>query len=280
MIHFPPPDPDHAAITRRPRPIRRAAVVAACAGGLLVLAAAVVPALVLGQPSTTQPAAPQQGGRGARNMPGRVAPFVRDPENAQRARFRQYMNEPPPTPDQWAAAESFLRHNSPHRFESYERLPEGDFRGPKNRTRAWLYSQFKSIAAVQDQDPQLYEWKVERMKTEDQIWYLTGMLKTAQKDQEKNEIDQVLRQAVRRLVDLGIKERKLHIDNLEQLLSLERQKLENDAEHIDAVVRDRYEQVLREGEARPHFPAKKAREKAATATGPSSDPLGAGASLP
>ena len=132
----------------------------------------------------------------------------------------------------------FMKEVSPRRWEIFENLPENS--PLRERTWALFVSRYRMLGRVKSDDSALHGVLVERIKVEDIIFDNMAVIKRAvAEDRAKGEIEllqQQLRAHVARLVDLGIKERRIRIDSIEKTLQLERQKLVEDERNREGII--------------------------------------------
>ncbi len=178
------------------------------------------------------------------------APMPEGPRYSRRGRFGEGIGE------EWEQMRTFMREYSPRRLAAIESMPrEGGMQGSLRR---FLFARWRNLQGIREEDPTVYEMRVQRLKAEDDIWGLIFDWKKGDEITPSNALRKELRQRVGVLVDLGVRERQHRIERLEKLLASEREKVEADKQNREAIIDERVEAELAQGLQlpRPERPAR------------------------
>jgi hypothetical protein len=126
----------------------------------------------------------------------------------------------------WDDARETMQELTPHGWAAFDRMPESEM---KERMRSRIVSRYLELA---NEPAELQEIISERMRLEDQIF---GTVMQARQSGE--ELDRsALRAQVGELVEMHLQERRYRVRVLEDSLSEERARLENDLEQREHLV--------------------------------------------
>jgi hypothetical protein len=170
-------------------------------------------------------------------------------ENAQtgRGRFGQRIFGPV-SPKELADAMIYMKEHSPNRAAAIESLT-GERKNHIMEVAARNYTNWMRILK---QDPQLYKVVVKRVEVEDNIFGLVSQLRkgsAATQASPQSDTRAKLREQVADLVDLGIEERQIRLDHLEQTVKDLRTKLDDDSSHRSDLIDQRYKTILSDGKS-------------------------------
>ncbi len=184
---------------------------------------------------------PASRDRGARSEPPR-----RDGESSRRGemdRPRPLRNQARigdmPTEEQWREAVEFMREYSGNRWGTISG-PAGE--RPMVRRRIW--ARYEHLQRLREEDPRLYELRLEQLRLEDQVFGLVNEFHHATSEEQSGEVRARLRGRIGEWVRHGLDERQRRIDRLQRLLEEERARLEADEKRVDALIDERLNDVL------------------------------------
>jgi hypothetical protein len=144
----------------------------------------------------------------------------------------------PMTMDDWRDMDEFSRRYSPRRWQAVRSLDAAQqerIAGMMALRRGWL-------RRLQQGDPELYELRVQRISAEDLVFGLRQELDKVEGEQAAKVRD-MLRSAVRELVQVALKERQIRLERFAERLKQERQRLSEDQGRVDQLIEQRLEAV-------------------------------------
>jgi hypothetical protein len=140
---------------------------------------------------------------------------------------------------------AYLAEHSHNRADAIQSLPDGD---RKQRVLEVVARNYVNWMRILHQDPELYKVVVQRVEVEDAIFGLVTKLRKEHADQQ--DVTRIkLRDQVAELVDLGIQERQIRLQRLQNLVKVLGAKLEDDSAHQSALVDQRLKTILSDGKS-------------------------------
>lgn len=191
--------------------------------------ACALPLAVLGEPGRSPNGSRSSGASGARSGDrNRTGEWGSEREREQ---FRKDL-------------QVFCEANSPNRWKEIFRSGE---RNPRIGAMAW---QFRSLQALQKDDPKLYEIKVNQIRVQDEEFGILQALKDPEKNPEKlssEELETRLKEKAEKDVLLRLSERQHRIETLDKLLKKEKDALEADVHDSPKLVEARCKDLIKQG---------------------------------
>lgn len=189
--------------------------------------------LALAQEPTTQPIRKIRPDRGERAPEGQ---FDRDGHDRPGPRMFERRDEE----TDWSEVERFLETNSPNRWAAFKNLaPE-----QQQRLRRFILPRIRVL--LRDDD-EFMELRKQQIRIEDQMFGLVQQIRSAD---QPDPLKEQLRETVRQLVELRMKERELRIARLRMAVQEETQRLQQDQQNMEQIVEQRMrEQLAGEGNA-------------------------------
>jgi hypothetical protein len=151
--------------------------------------------------------------------------------------------------EEWAGLLQFLKDNSPNRYLLVLRQSPAPRPGSMARNR--LLQRWLNLEQLQRNQPALYTVHVEQFKEEDVVIGLVAQLRQAINhgdDGRADELHQEIQSEAGKLVELGLHERALRIDNATALLHQEQIRLDQDKANKDKLVQQRADQIFQQAE--------------------------------
>lgn len=141
----------------------------------------------------------------------------------------------------------FMRQYAPARWAALESLPESGAARPG--VMVYVIARWRHLQMVHEEDPELYDIKVQQMSAEDSIY---GLLARTRSPADREPLRKTLRDKVARLVELGLKEREHRIERLRQTLKTEEDKLAQDRGRMNSMVDHRVDAFITDGPVTLH----------------------------
>lgn len=190
-----------------------------------------------GQPSFRQPGERRFGdGRGTGGFGGPGAGGAGDGMRPRgewrRGDFANPVGPGEPSEEEWKEITAFMKAHSPKRLERIDEI--GDEQRQQG-VRNMFAARYRAMQDLKERDPDLYKVRLERLPIEDEVFTLSWELAHSKTDKGDAERDK-LRQLMRRLVKSRLDERTLRLKQAERRIELERERLKNDEQRIDALV--------------------------------------------
>jgi hypothetical protein len=199
------------------------------------------PLLALAIEPATQPVIPLAAVTNAAALPPEEGPTTRDsddtkPHRAETPPTNRSRSTQRPSQKDITDAMAFMKEHSRNRFDAIQSLSDAD---KKTRVtdvvvRNWL--------SLKSQDQNLQPVLVQRTEVEDTIFGLVSQM--PKEKPEDSKATQALRDAVGKLVDLGLEERQIRLENLEKTLKQQQEKLAEDRGNRGGLVEDRLKTIL------------------------------------
>jgi hypothetical protein len=147
-----------------------------------------------------------------------------------------------------ADAMIYMKDKSPNRYQALNSLPETTLaeKERKKNLQELTARNYLNWMRQLNEDPELYSVILRSIEAEDDVFGLVSKLST-EKPEEKAANNARLREAVSKIVDLGIQERHLRLDRLQKTIKEQQQKLQEDSSHRETLVEERLKTILGEG---------------------------------
>jgi hypothetical protein len=142
------------------------------------------------------------------------------------------------TMDDWREMDQFSRRYSPRRWEAVRGLDAAQ----QERIAGMMAMRHGWLRRLQQGDPELYELRVQRISAEDLVFGLRRELDKVEGEQAAKVRD-MLRAAVRELVQIALKERQIRLERFADRLKQEQQRLSDDQGRIDQLIEQRLQAV-------------------------------------
>lgn len=150
--------------------------------------------------------------------------------------------------EEWQRAAAFWQEHSPQRWNMFQQ--ERD-EGRQKWVKWFVVWQYRSAEELRAKAPQLYELRKQRIGLEDKIFVASLGVKGPRADDAERERRRAeLKDLVRQLVELDLKERRARVERLRRELDREREGLAR-REHaigIDQLVDREFDEVLKRAE--------------------------------
>ena len=131
-----------------------------------------------------------------------------------------------PSPEEWEEIKAFMKSHSPERLARLEEI--GD-EGRQAGVKKMFAARYRTMQALKERDPELYQIRLKRMPVEDKAFELSWRLMRKQVNNPE-ETRKQLRAQLRELVKSRIDERALHLRYMERRLKLEEQRIDETVE--------------------------------------------------
>jgi hypothetical protein len=157
----------------------------------------------------------------------------------------------PPTTDEWAKIEAFMKSHSPERLKRLEEIGDDE---RQQGVRSMFAARYRTMQDLKDRDPEIYQIRLARMPVEDQVFDLGWKVK--HKQSTKADEDQ-LRAQLRVLIKSRLQERAVHVRRAEQ-------RLQEDEKRLDELVTANLKDIADDGiprDLRPQNPMPGRRER-------------------
>lgn len=183
------------------------------------------------------------------SAPGPRGPMQLGPAGPGRFGRGQGAMFPPPSQQEVQDTVNFFRDHAPNRYALFEQLDEGR---PRFRVLRVMVNRFRQVQRFKDNDPELYNLAVKQFELQDEAF---GMIRNvAGPGNPDAETLSKLRDKVRELAQLGLKEREKRVERLEKMLAEEKTRLDADKADPDALVDRQLRQIRNEAdEVKRHF---------------------------
>lgn len=184
---------------------------------------------------------------------GAVAEIPLQPAGAQEnqstaARPRNNAAKPanaPPTVEEEAKTAQFMEKYAPERFKVFKASREGP---AKKQFGQFLINRWRRLEELRTRQPDLYQVRVDAIRLDDDIFTICRQMKKAN-TADKQKLLAELRGKVGELVDNGLKERQIRIDQLQAQLKKQNDLLEADSSQREEMIARRYRQISTQGVA-------------------------------
>lgn len=166
---------------------------------------------------------------------------------------------------------AFMRQYAPNRWMAMEALPEA---GTVRRgVMIYVVARWRHLEMLREEDPSLYEIKVQQLAVEDDIY---GLLARTHSPAEREPLRKTLHGKVTELVRLGLAERQQRIQRLRESLKAEEERLLRDQKSIETMVERRTDAFITDGPVtlRADLPRRAGRpaERRPGGTSPANEP--------
>lgn len=203
------------------------------------------------QPSTAQTATPAPAPDNPALFPRRrlLMDYLRWQSLGPEERDRQFESQRQHEAEEWEGLLQFLKDNSPNRYLLVLRTTPSPRPGSLARVR--LLQRWLNLELLQRTQPELYAVHVQQFREEDVVMGLAIQLRQARNHGDEGRADELTRQIhteVAKLVDLGLHERAVRIQNLQALLRQEQGRLDQDMANKDQLVRQRADQIFQQAD--------------------------------
>lgn len=135
----------------------------------------------------------------------------------------------------------FMSEYAPNRWAAMRNLPDEVKGGVMN----FIVARYRSVSQLQDNDPDLYQLKLQQLTTEDEIYGIVTVTDPERRQQARDAIAA----AVRKLTELNIAEREYRLARLKKEVQEEETRLAADRAEMDEQVKSRTETLISEGSA-------------------------------
>jgi hypothetical protein len=182
---------------------------------------------------------------GAEARPPASAPGPRGPMSIGPAgRFgRPGTMFPPLSQQEIQETATFFRDHAPNRYALFEQLDEGF---PRRRVLRVMVNRYRQIQRFKDNDQEMYNLAVKQFELQDEAFgIIRNVAGTGNPDAETLS---KLRDKVKELAQLGLKEREKRVERLERMLAEEKSRLEADKADPDALVDRQLRQIRNEAD--------------------------------
>ena len=139
-----------------------------------------------------------------------------------------------PTSKEWEDVEAFMKKHSPRRLEKMDQIDDER----QQAVKRMLVTRYRNLQDLKDQDQELYDIRVDRMRIEDDVFGLGWDLNHPGNDKSE-EVRKELRAKLRLLFKSGLQERAHRLKHWEKVLEQHRKSLKEDEAKLDTAV-DRY----------------------------------------
>jgi hypothetical protein len=148
------------------------------------------------------------------------------------SRDRMYSTTTRPVTDQEKQdIDKFMQEHSPKRWAKLKDITEDR----KNRLYNTVAGRYRAMEELKLSDPKLYEIRLSRMSTEDEIFAIGWDLRNG-KSNNTDSLRKDLRKQVRALVDSRLAERRLRVQQMLARAEAEAKQLKNDESNVDKMV--------------------------------------------
>jgi hypothetical protein len=149
---------------------------------------------------------------------------------------------------EWEAASGAIKSHSPNVWERINRMPS-DSPARIHMMRS-LIDRHRDLQRIERRDPEQYKREFSQLELEDQILGVSRDIRRSAGEEEANALKPKLRELVGKLVDLRIANREARLKRLNETLTAERERLENDKRTRDDAVERHFGTALK-GPGRP-----------------------------
>jgi hypothetical protein len=222
--------PQLSTDSNRPRRTRALATLMICTACMLTLGPASVSSSAPREAATTMP------------VPGgdRFGPR-RERDGGQRPPPSAPM-QPPPTTQERDEVIEFFRTNMKTRMFAFDQMPEG--RPAKNRMLQMMTERYRRLQRIKADDPVVYDLMVSQMSLQDDALSIMRDQRNPNIDAAKrDELEQQLRDKVKQLIDVTLKERRQRVERLEKMLQEQKARLEQDEANPGALIDQHLKQM-------------------------------------
>jgi hypothetical protein len=181
-----------------------------------------------------------------------------DPKNhrGDRAALRAAKMFPAPTDKEISEAMDFMHTHSPRRYQAIQSMPDSD---KKIAVRNFTVRAYENWMRLAVEEPEVYPVVLKRIGTEDEIYGIASDLKKAPADKQ-DELTDLLKTDVGKLVDIGLEERRARLNHLRSILDKEQASLDADKTQTEdptkraALVESRVQAILKTDDSRGLVP--------------------------
>ena len=160
-------------------------------------------------------------------------------------RPRQFGRFAPPSAPEIDDALEFMQENAPNRWQAIQSLPD-DGSSLRRNVIGFVVARYRALQGVKEDDPKLYEIKVQELRAEDEVY---GLLSDAGTPELREKMRKHLEGAARKMMELTLAERQQRIVRLKEIVGHQEQSLTQDRQQIDAMVTARVEALITSGQA-------------------------------
>ena len=139
----------------------------------------------------------------------------------------------------------FMRENAPNRWQAVQTLPD-DGSALQRNVMGFVIARYRMLEGIREEDPKLYETKVQQLRAEDALY---GLLSDGSTPQDREKVRGELTKTSKRLFELTLAERAQRIERLKQMVEREEQNLASDQKQMDTMVSARVDALITEGQA-------------------------------
>lgn len=139
------------------------------------------------------------------------------------------------TAAQQAAFIDFMKQNSPNRLRYINSLPASSSR---QQLVIQFIDRWQSIARLKATDQEIYPMRVQTLQLEDEVFGLMLQVKAGSPAGASPALQAKIHDDITKLVDLNFAERDVRLNRMQKLLADEKNKLANDKNQRDQIIRN------------------------------------------
>ena len=151
----------------------------------------------------------------------------------------------PPTAEEETKTAQVMEQYAPERFKVFKASREGP---AKKQFGQFLINRWRRLEELRTRQPELYKVRVEAIRLDDDIFTICRKMKKAN-TADKQKLLAELKEKVGDLVDNGLKERQIRIDQLQAQLKKQNDLLKADSSQREELIARRYHQISTQGVA-------------------------------
>jgi hypothetical protein len=148
----------------------------------------------------------------------------------------------PLTEKEVADAMLFMSQHSKNRYEAIQSLPDGE---KKTEIKSFTTRAYMSWMRMANEGSTLYPVVIKRIELEDEIFGKVTLLKKETDADKQKVLTDELKGDVGKLLDIGLKERKLRLEQLADIVKKEQKQLEDDSTNRALLVDERLKAILK-----------------------------------
>jgi hypothetical protein len=151
-----------------------------------------------------------------------------------------------------ADAMQFMSQHSKNRYDAIQSLPDGEKKTEIKNFTARAYMTWMRMA---NEDSKLYPVVVKRVELEDEIFGKVTLLKKETDADKQKVLNDELKVDVGKLLDIGLQERKLRLDQLAEIVKKEQKQLDEDSANRAALVDERLKAIIKSSDSSSLVPS-------------------------
>lgn len=144
-----------------------------------------------------------------------------------------------------ADAVDFMKVHAPNRLKASANIRTPEY---KERFERFIVNQKRNLDKLKTDSPKIYELRVQEMTINDDIFEICRQMRDASRNRRPTaKLESDLHAKVEELFDIGIQERKVRIDRLEEMLAQQKKALESDQNNRDRMIETHTDEIARKG---------------------------------